>query len=242
MNKLLLLIFFCSSAKVFAQNSIRIRGLVKVENASAEGIHVLNLVSEKATITDANGVFFLEVKEDDLLVFSAVHLNYWRKSITAKEVNAVYVEVEMTAKENQLDEVVVTENVSITAQSLGIISYIPKSYTPAERRIRTATTGFLDPLLNWMTGRTKDLKEQLEVEKRERFIIRLESYFDDTFFMDTLKIPELYVGGFKYYVVEDEGLGQALTAKNKDRTRFLLGELAQEFLSYLENYEIANKK
>jgi hypothetical protein len=60
--------------------------------------------------------------------------------------------------------------------------------------------------------------------------------------MDSLKIPELYVGGFKYYVVEDGGLGQALTAKNKDRTRFLLGELSQEFLSYLENYEIANKK
>ncbi|MDD2985180.1 hypothetical protein [Flavobacterium sp.] len=220
-----------------AQNSIKIRGLVKVENASAEGIHVLNLVSEKATVTDAKGGFFLEVKEDDLVVFSAVHLNYWRKSITAKEIQSGYVEVEMTAKENQLDEVVVSENVTMTAQSLGIITYKPKVYTPAERRIRTATSGVLDPLINWISGRTKDLKKQLEIEKRERYIMRLESYFDDAFFMDSLKIPEVYVGGFKYYVVEDGDLAQALTAKNKDRTHFLLGELAQEFLIYIEDYE-----
>ena len=237
MNKLITLLFICSSLKGFAQSTIRIKGVVKVEKASAEGIHVLNLVTEKATITDANGGFFLEVKEDDLIIFSAVHLNYWRKSITAKEIKAAFIEVEMTAKEDQLKEVVVTENVSMTAQSLGIITYTPKSYTPAERRLRTATTGFLDPLLNWMSGRTKDLKQQLEVEKRERYIIRLESYFDDAFFMESLKIPEIYVGGFKYYVVEDEGLAQALTAKNKDRTRFLLGELAQEFLTYTEENE-----
>ena len=143
----------------------------------------------------------------------------------------------MTAKEDQLKEVVVTENVSMTAQSLGIIMYKPKVYTPAERRLRTATTGVLDPLINWISGRTKDLKGQLEVEKRERYIIRLESYFDDAFFMESLKIPEQYIGGFKYYVVEDEGLAQALTAKNKDRTRFLLGELAQDFLTYIEENE-----
>lgn len=233
----MLLFLICSSFNMAAQNSIKIRGLVKVENASAEGIHVLNLVSEKATVTDAKGGFFLEVKEDDLVVFSAVHLNYWRKSITAKEIQSGYVEVEMTAKENQLDEVVVSENVTMTAQSLGIITYKPKVYTPAERRIRTATSGVLDPLINWISGRTKDLKKQLEIEKRERYIMRLESYFDDAFFMDSLKIPEVYVGGFKYYVVEDGDLAQALTAKNKDRTHFLLGELAQEFLIYIEDYE-----
>ena len=233
----MLLVLICSSFNMAAQNSIKIRGLVKVENASAEGIHVLNLVSEKATVTDAKGGFFLEVKEDDLVVFSAVHLNYWRKSITAKEIQSGYVEVEMTAKENQLDEVVVSENVTMTAQSLGIITYKPKVYTPAERRIRTATSGVLDPLINWISGRTKDLKKQLEIEKRERYIMRLESYFDDAFFMDSLKIPEVYVGGFKYYVVEDGDLAQALTAKNKDRTHFLLGELAQEFLIYIEDYE-----
>ena len=190
MNKVLFLLFIFSSAKVFSQNEKQIRGIIKVENALVEGIHVLNLVSEKATITNAKGEFYLEVNEDDLLVFSAVHLNYWRKTITKNEINDGFVEINMTSKVNQLEEVVVSENTKITAQNLGIITYKPVSYTPAERRIRTATTGFLDPLLNWVSGRTKDLKRELEVEKRERLIIRLESYFEDAFFRNTFLFPK----------------------------------------------------
>jgi hypothetical protein len=237
MNKVLFLLFIFSSAKVFSQNEKQIRGIIKVENASVEGIHVLNLVSEKATITNAKGEFYLEVNEDDLLVFSAVHLNYWRKTITKKEINDGFVEINMTSKVNQLEEVVVSENTKITAQNLGIITYKPVSYTPAERRIRTATTGFLDPLLNWVSGRTKNLKRELEVEKRERLIIRLESYFEDAFFINSLRIPKEYVNGFKFYVVEDINLAEALTSKNKVRATFILGELSQEFLTYLNSYE-----
>ena len=65
MNKLLFLLFIFSSAKVFSQNEKQIRGIIKVENASVEGIHVLNLVSEKAVITNANGEFSIDVNEDD---------------------------------------------------------------------------------------------------------------------------------------------------------------------------------
>ena len=58
MNKVLFLLFIFSSAKVFSQNEKQIRGIITVENASVEGIHVLNLVSEKATITNAKGEFY----------------------------------------------------------------------------------------------------------------------------------------------------------------------------------------
>jgi len=81
------------------------------------------------------------------------------------------------------------------------------------------------------------LKRELEVEKRERLIIRLESYFEDAFFINSLKIPKEYVNGFKFYVVEDINLAEALTSKNKVRATFILGELSQEFLTYLNSYE-----
>ncbi|MBC8883415.1 hypothetical protein H9X57_08350 [Flavobacterium piscinae] len=145
---------------------ITIYGVVKVENASAEGIHITNLVSEKATITNEKGEFWLDVIEDDLLVFSAVHLNYWRKSISANDIKNGRIEIVMTAKVSELQEVVVTEYTKINAQDLGIINYKPVSYTPAERRLRTATTGILDPLLNWISGRTKRLKKTSELSKK----------------------------------------------------------------------------
>ena len=73
MNKILLFFLFTVQF-FFAQNDTIIKGVVKAENVSVEGIHVVNLVNEKTTITNAQGEFSIEAKEDDLLVLSAVHL------------------------------------------------------------------------------------------------------------------------------------------------------------------------
>ncbi|WP_396151816.1 hypothetical protein [Flavobacterium sp.] len=232
---LYLIVSILTTVCIYGQKTIY--GVVKVENASAEGIHITNLVSEKATITNEKGEFWLDAKEDDLLVFSAVHLNYWRKSISANDINNGKIEVVMTAKVSELEEVVVTEYTKINAQDLGIINYKPVSYTPAERRLRTATTGLLDPLLNWISGRTKRLKKDIGIEQKEFMMIWLDDNFEDVVFTDTFKIPKEYVDGFKFYVVEDIDLAQAIQAKNKTRVTFLLGEIAQEFLNFLNNEE-----
>jgi hypothetical protein len=235
MNRFFLYLIISILTTIFSYGQKIIYGVVKVENASAEGIHVTNLLSEKATITNEKGEFWIDAREDDLLVFSAVHLNYWRKSISANDIKNEKIEVTMTAKVSELEEVVLTDYSRINAKDLGIINYTPKSYTPAERRLRTASTGLLDPLLNWMSGRTKQLKKDIGIEKKEFMIIWLDDNFEDKDFTDTFKIPKEYVDGFKFYVVEDIDLAQAIQAKNKTRVTFLLGELAQDFLNYLDN-------
>lgn len=235
MNRFFLYLIISILTTIFSYGQKTIYGVVKVENASAEGIHVTNLLSEKATITNEKGEFWLDVKVDDLLVFSAVHLDYWRKSISASDIKNGKIEVVMTAKVSELEEVVVTEYSKINAKDLGIINYTPKTYTPAERRLRTATTGILDPLLNWISGRTKRLKNDIGIEKKEFMISWLDDNFEDTDFTDTFKIPNEYVKGFKFYVVEDADLAQAIQAKNKSCVTFLLGELTQDFLNYLND-------
>lgn len=237
MNRFFLYLIVSILTTLSSYGQKTIYGVVKVENASAEGIHITNLVSEKATITNGKGEFWLDVKEDDLLVFSAVHLNYWRKSISANDIKNGKIEVVMTAKVSELQEVVVTEYTKINAQDLGIINYKPVSYTPAERRLRTATSGILDPLLNWISGRTKRLKKDIGIEQKEFMLVWLDDNFDNVVFTDTFKIPKEYVEGFKFYVVEDIDLAQAIQAKNKTRVTFLLGEIAQEFLNFLNHEE-----
>jgi hypothetical protein len=249
----LMLLLFWGWAGVFAQQLIQ--GRVVADSVSVEGIHVLNLVTEKAVVTDATGKFSISVSEDDLLVFSAVHLEYARKSIGTEELKKGEVVVRMFPKTIALEEVTLTEYPNINAQTLGIIDYKPKSYTPAERRLRTATgwdatanagtmagvSFSLDPILNWISGRTAMLKKELEVERRERYQSRLEAYFRDEYFTRDLKIPQEFVKGFKFYVVEDETLQAALDKKNKERTKFELGRLAQDFLSYYEQYNTTDK-
>jgi len=233
----LTVLFLLIFSSINAQEK-RIKGKIIVKDGTAENIHVLNLKNEKSVISNYNGEFEIDVKEDDLLVFSAVNLNYWRRSISANDIIKGYIEVEITQKINALDEVVVTEYVNINAKSLGIINYTPKVYTPAERRLYTATTGSglipLDPIINWITGRTKMLKKEIQVEKREMLLEALNGYFENTFYINKLKIPEIYVSGFKYYAVEDPKLSQAINADNADRIFIALSDLSIDFLRFLK--------
>ena len=232
---------------LFSQTTIK--GKVVVKEQSAEGIHVLNLVSEKATITNEKGEFSIEANEDDLLVFSAVHLNYWRKSISDNDIKNGFIEVEMTVKEQKLDEVVVTEYTKINAQDLGIINYKPKEYTPAERKLRptkmTKTdwigvlTGKipLDPLLYWVTGRTKILKGELEIEKKELLLKKLNEWYENEFYTNQLNIPEEYREGFKVFTIYDEEFINYLNANDTVNGSLCISKLANEFLTYLTSDE-----
>lgn len=249
-NYIYILFIFCSSIFQAQEKSVKdIQGKVYAESASVEGIHVLNLVSEKATVTDALGEFFIEAKQGDLLVFSAVHLNYWRKSIKENDFKTGFLEVTMTPKEVKLNEVVLSEYTKINAQELGIINYKPKAYTPAERKLRpTKITQMdliglmafrlpLDPLLYWATGRTKMLKNALKIEKKELLLRKLNDWNDNEFYANQLKIPKEFVDGFKYYIIYDDELMSYLQSNNKIQGNFRISKLATDFLIYLEEYE-----
>ncbi|MEZ4839448.1 hypothetical protein [Flavobacterium sp.] len=232
---------------LFSQTTIK--GKVVVKDQSAEGIHVLNLVSEKATITNEKGEFSIEANEDDLLVFSAVHLDYWRKSISANDIKNGFIEVEMTMKEQKLEEVVLTEYTKINAQDLGIINYKPKEYTPAERKLRPAKmtktdwigvlTGKipLDPLLYWVTGRTKILKGELEIEKKELLLKKLNEWYENEFYTNQLNIPEEYINGFKVFTIYDDEFINYLKTNDTVNGSLCISKLANEFLTYLTSDE-----
>ena len=241
------LLFFCSFF-IQAQDTVEkvINGTIISDSSSVEGIHILNLVNEKSTVSDRNGKFSIPAKEDDLLVFSAIHLEYARKSVLKSEYNSGTLTVKLNAKVTQLDEVVVTEYPRINAQELGIIDYKPKEYTPAERKLRpTIMTKSdwigvamgkipVDPFLYWVTGRTKTLKGELEIEKKELMLKKLEEWNENKYYIEELKIPADYVDGFKYCIIYDEELMRCLTTNNKLQGNFQLAKLSVDFLNYLK--------
>jgi hypothetical protein len=245
------MLFFFYSFFIHAQDMAEkvINGTIICDSNSVEGVHVLNLVNEKSTVTDRNGHFSIVAKQGDLLVFSAVHLNYWRKSIKENDFKTGFIEVIMTPKEVKLNEVVLTEYTKINAQELGIINYKPKAYTPAERKLRpTKITQMdliglmafrlpLDPLLYWATGRTKMLKNDLKIEKKELLLRKLNDWNDNEFYANQLKIPKEFVDGFKYYIIYDDELMSYLQSNNKIQGNFRISKLATDFLIYMEEYE-----
>jgi hypothetical protein len=99
-------------------------------------------------------------------VFSAVQLEYWRQSIKKNDYEKGEMTTNMTEKTVELDEIEIVEYPNINAKDLGIINYTPKKYTPAERRLFTATSTTIDLLLNWFSGRKKMLEKGIEIEKK----------------------------------------------------------------------------
>lgn len=221
---------------LFSQEKM-IHGKVTADGNNVEGINVVNLVNEKSAQTDAKGEFRILAKEDDLLVLSALSLEYKRKIIEADDLKSETVFITMIPKATQLDEVEITKYNNINAVSLGILSKPAKVYTPAERKVRTATTGLLDPLLNFMSGRTKRLKQQVSVEKKEMLLEKVDNLYDDAFYTETLKIHPDYIRAFKYFCIEDLKFATAVRAKNKTLTTFLINELAVEY-NKLQNSEV----
>ena len=139
-------------------------------------------------------------------------------------------------------KVIVNENPNITAENLGIIPHGQKKYSPAERRVREATTGSglvpLNPILNAISGRTTMLKKEVQVEKKERLLLQLDGLFQEKFYVHTLKIPTDYIKGFHYFLIEDTDFVRALKAKNKTLTQFLIKGLA---IKYKETLSVEEK-
>ncbi len=242
-NKLFLYLILICSFSVFSQKEKLIEGKIIVKDSKLSGIRIINLVNEKETISDTEGRFSILAKPDDLLVFSAEFLDYMRKIVEETDYNRGIIEVQMTSKITQLDEVEIRDFSRINAVSLGILSSPAKQYTPAERRLQTATGLYpsvyagtmaggsigLDPLMNWISGRTAMLKRALKAEEKQILLDKIDYYYPETYFIEKLKIEALYLGRFKNYIVYDTHLVEAIQTKNKPRMDFNLYRLSTEF-------------
>lgn len=233
-----------------AQNSTvkSIKGKVVSERIDLDGIYIINLRSDASTATEKDGYFSINVSVGDTLMFSAIQVKGKKVVVTESDFNNDFFLVKLEPMINRLDEVVIKQYKHINAVSLGIISPNTKHYTPAERKLKAAsgvdlagnTDGSaggsvgLDPLFNWMSGRTSMLKKELEVEKKESLLKRIENQFGFDYFTKKLKIPEDYVKGFWYYVVEDAKFAMALNTKNKALATFILAELATKYIDLLK--------
>jgi hypothetical protein len=232
-----------SSAQGLA-TSKRLNGKVIADYNELEGIYIVNLKTERATLTERGGYFSITASLGDTLMLSAVQFKGLKVALKESDFAKELLFVKLETLVRSLDEVRINQYKNINAVSLGIISPYTKHYTPAERKLAVATgtdsqfgsnTSFsIDPLLNWMSGRTAMLKKELAVEKKELLMDKINGWYEYNYYIQTLKIPQDYVKGFQYYIVQDTKFVEAMKSKNKTMATFIMNELAVNYLQLLK--------
>lgn len=205
-------------------------------------VYVININTGTETKTDGKGDFTIFAMPGDMLtVYSkTTEVREFRvKEHFFKEVPFLFA---VRVKAYEMDEVVINEN--INSVNLGIVPKNQKKYTPAEKRLYTAgdfkpihLLGLLggslqlDPIINAINGKTKRIKKEVAVEKKEFLIEDVYGLYTEDEITREFSIPKEHVKGFVYFLVEDKEFVEAATANNPESTRFIIARLAGQYLN-----------
>lgn len=128
MYKKLLFVFFFFSLISFAQDSdrVRVKGKIIVDVKDVAGVTVFNTSSNKGTITDENGVFYLNVALNDNIEVSAIQFVPFTFKIDKESLITKQLFVYLVERVNNLDEVVLlphglTGSLKVDAESVKVV-------------------------------------------------------------------------------------------------------------------------
>jgi len=222
----MLLVFLSSVFFAHAQQRKDLEGRVFSKDGDVAGTHVMNITTQKGTITKADGFFSIPVHLNDTLVFSAVQ--YKRKTVPVNlaVLESIFLNVFLVEGEIKLDEVLVMPynltgdlfkdldslkiGSSINASSLGLPNADVKSPTQSQRKLYTARTWDiklvsvkLDPLINYFSGRTKMLKARVAREAAYNKIQDTKDLYVDSLFTQGLGIPKNRINDFMFFCEVD---------------------------------------
>lgn len=223
---------FLVSQFVVSQNDSIIKGKIVVETNINEAVTIVNISNKTNTNSGNSGYFEIKAKVNDTLIFSALPYDVIQLRVTAKDFGPDLLFVKMSPRSKLIEEVLISNATVITPENLGLVPKNQKRYTVAERRIKSGEVGkvSIGALINLITGYDKELKKNLETEKKEMFQEKILNEFGEEYFIKTLKIPAMYLKGFLFYISEDKAAVEILKSEDKTIKMFQLSDLATAYL------------
>lgn len=244
LRNLLVVMAILLSCNLFSQE-VNLKGKIgTTEDIDVEGINIYNLSTSKGTVTNVMGEFQIVVSINDSLAISAVHIQDKKIVIGAEQVKTKKIVINLSEKMNALSTVtihrpltgylasdanIIPVKESITAKSMGLPNADLPKLTKSQRQLYTATTGPVDILVNALSGRTKMLKKQIELEKIAVLTLALLDKFPETYFTDGLKINKLEVYSFIFFCEDDPDYQRVMKRNSMDIIEFL-EKKSQEYL------------
>lgn len=239
----MLLIF---SAHLFSQERALLKGEILADSIEAP-IHIINITAEKGTVTDANGKFSVEVKENDLLLFSSVQFQKKEILITSEILSGRLLEVELQKDLTELDEVRLHQLSGNLANDIddietfdpGIIGFALSDKEPLsiEERKLFAITSPDDPvgtLYGIISGQKKMYEKAIKNNRLSALVYKVREFVPDEYFTETLLLAQSKIMDFLYYCSLRPGFKELV---NKDNPLVLIEYLKGMITEYNEFIE-----
>ncbi len=237
MKNILYLYLFLIFSSAFAQKGT-LKGMVLFEKFPLENVNVSNLATSILATTDVTGEFSLFVKLGDTLQLNFLGMETIKRVVDQRDFELAKMTFNMIMASSKLDEVKIN---TIDAVSLRIIPKKVKPLTVNERKFASESKinsidliklGFrleLVPILNAINGRTKELKNNIKIEKKEAMITHLKTNYSD-YLLSKLKLTEgEKLVQFYYYLVDLKGIENEVYNQNTAQVNFYLFNKYMEF-------------
>jgi len=219
-SSLALILFLSFITQISFSQKTELLGKVK-SPLDVENIHVINKTAQLFTTTNVYGEFRITVSLNDTIVFSSIQHKLLSIIVDQKIMTDRTLVVTLEEQLNALDEVVVGKVLSgdiladigevdgepMTSKKAGIPSYQGPLKTQSERKLNEATTGGgiipLNPIINAITGRTKQLKNQVKLEEKETLMYSIKARLSENLFQMNA-LDQEYNMEYFYFVSEQD--------------------------------------
>nr|WP_262899798.1 carboxypeptidase-like regulatory domain-containing protein [Robertkochia marina] len=200
-----------------------IRGKVMYMNTNVPNENVINVTSAKATVTDDNGEFMIEVMDGDVLAFTSLNYQFKTITITPEMIQKNRLVVTVDEKVTELDEVVITpENrerfLELKGEEFKKVDY----QTDMSTRVQNTALPLQDRGMQYGLNFVNIFKALFNVEGENaenapqvKVSEILRQVYDDEFFVADLQIPQDKIDEFLFYVDEKTPPRELLRKSNE---------------------------
>lgn len=233
--KTLCIFFLLTSISCLAQSQV-FYGKVVAQHNGLEGVKVDIKNRYREVYTKEGGHFSMRAAVYDTLTLSSSVTETKIYVVKNEDLIGDLKEIDVILTVTELKEIQINTR-GLDPVALGILNKPAKKYTTNERRLYTAMNpggglfiiDNLDYIINTLTGKIKELKKNVKVEKYVAIERQLSMMYTEETLVKVYKIPQLYINGFLVYTSYDERLPQALKFQNKTICDLIVSLRAVEF-------------
>jgi len=203
-----LLLLFAIGELLAQETRVPVRGLITSDSATVEDVHIINLSSRKGTLSNSEGVFYMNLRENDTLQFSNIQFRTKTLIISKETIERRSFTVGLDLNMEVLREIFVrdpndymkvkdTPVVRVDSRALDLPNANKVTLNQEERKVNYYDKGgSIDKLYGWISGDSKRKKQIQQLFTEEEILELIRLYLTDQYFLKILEIDEKWIDRF----------------------------------------------